>query len=193
MDGHYRVLVASIGIEAGTNPIARYLRDQGHEVIAAPHYDTALEGGESVAQAAIQEDVDMIDLTVSATVEPRVNQYLSDMLAQYDAEDIDTDLHYPPKDPGRARWTQLDQIGPTNGQLLSEAGLDPDTATFKDVWNALADGYTSRLDDEQDGMRVGRAQAKNIRRANEDRYGDEPTPDQQSSISWWAKQYSDTG
>ncbi len=179
-----RVLVASIGVDdPGTGSVARYLRDAGQEVIVAGDYDTV----DGVVRATVQEDVAAVDLTVSPHDEPRIEQTLTDRLSRYDADDVLTDLHYRVDDPRRDAWTELDGVGRTNGQLLADAGLTPDEATFRDVWNALRDGYIARVGDEQQGERAGRGQAKNIYMANQDRYGDEPVPGAQSTLSWWAR------
>jgi methylmalonyl-CoA mutase, C-terminal domain len=58
-----RILLAKIGLDGhdrGVKIIARYLRDCGHEVI----YMGRRQASAAVAQAAIQEDVDLVGLSV---------------------------------------------------------------------------------------------------------------------------------
>jgi methylmalonyl-CoA mutase C-terminal domain/subunit len=58
-----RILLAKIGLDGhdrGVKIIARYLRDCGHEVI----YMGRRQAPAAVAQAAIQEDVDIVGLSV---------------------------------------------------------------------------------------------------------------------------------
>jgi len=182
-----RVLVASIGVDdPGTGSVARYLRDAGQEVIVAGDYDA--DGVDGVVRATVQEDVAAVDLTVSPRDEPHIEQELASGLAAYDADGVLTDLHYRVDDPCRDAWTVLDGVGRTNGQLLADAGLDPDEAAFRDVWDALRDGYIARVGDEEQGERAGRGQAKTIYSANRDRYRDQPTPGQQSILRCWSRQ-----
>lgn len=186
MKERYRVLVCGIGDqEIDTGYISRYLRDHGNEVIPFQSYADPEQGGAAIVRAAVQEDVDAIDITTTAAAEVRGHDAIESGLQQYDADNIGIDMHYP-ADGLRAAWTRLDGVGDVNGQLLADAGLDPDDATVKDVWNALQDGYTERLGDEAVGQDAGRAQAKRIIVQNRERYKGQPTPGQQSSIRWWA-------
>jgi methylmalonyl-CoA mutase C-terminal domain/subunit len=82
-----RVLVAKPGLDGhdrGAKVIARALRDAGMEVVYTGLHQTA----EQVVEAAIQEDVDIIGLSILSgahlTIFPRVCQ----LLRESNAEDI---------------------------------------------------------------------------------------------------------
>ncbi len=82
-----RVLVGKPGLDGhdrGAKVIARALRDAGMEVIYSGLHQTP----EQIVEAAIQEDVDLIGLSILSgshmTVFPRIKQ----LLKEQDAEDI---------------------------------------------------------------------------------------------------------
>lgn len=186
----YRVLVGSIGgdTERSVTRTAE-LRDAGQEVVPLGTY-TQDPGTDLVVQAAIQEDVDVIDLAVDQEIREQVERYVADELAAYSAGDIMINtVRYSYRQRVR-RWTDLDRVGPVNAGILA-VGLDPDTATFKDIWNTLEQAYIARTGDPLTGKCAGRGQAKNIYTANLDRYGDHPTPGHQSNMSWWTKHGED--
>lgn len=86
-DGHVRVLVAKVGLDGhdrGVKIVARTLRDAGMDVIYTGLHRTAQE----VVDAAIQEDVDVIGISILSgahmTVFPRVLK----LLAERGADDI---------------------------------------------------------------------------------------------------------
>ncbi|MFM8530266.1 MAG: cobalamin B12-binding domain-containing protein [Ilumatobacteraceae bacterium] len=63
MSGGLRVLVAKVGLDGhdrGVKVVARLLRDAGHEVI----YTGLFQTPETVAAAAVDEDVDVIGLSM---------------------------------------------------------------------------------------------------------------------------------
>ncbi|MFZ5597256.1 MAG: cobalamin B12-binding domain-containing protein [Bacillota bacterium] len=87
MGGKIRVLVAKPGLDGhdrGARVIARGLRDAGMEVIYTGLHQTP----EQIVEAAIQEDVDVVGLSILSgahmTVFPRVNE----LLKEKGAEDI---------------------------------------------------------------------------------------------------------
>ncbi|GAB6172868.1 cobalamin B12-binding domain-containing protein [Paradesulfitobacterium aromaticivorans] len=84
---HIRVLVGKPGLDGhdrGAKVIARALRDAGMEVIYSGLHQTP----EQIVEAAIQEDVDLIGLSIMSgahlTIFPRVKE----LLKQQQAEDI---------------------------------------------------------------------------------------------------------
>lgn len=81
MENKIRVLVAKPGLDGhdrGAKVVARALRDAGMEVIYTGLHQTA----EQVVEAAIQEDVDIIGLSILSgahlTIFPRVKELLSE-------------------------------------------------------------------------------------------------------------------
>ena len=87
MDRKIRVLVAKPGLDGhdrGAKVVARALRDAGMEVI----YTGLRQSPEQVVQAAIQEDVDVVALSIlsgaHATLFPRVTE----LLAEKGASDV---------------------------------------------------------------------------------------------------------
>ena len=80
-EGRIRVLVAKPGLDGhdrGAKVVARGLRDAGFEVIYTGLHQTP----EMIAQAAIQEDVDVVGLSILSgahlTLFPRVRKLLSE-------------------------------------------------------------------------------------------------------------------
>jgi len=90
MDGEsntIRVLVAKVGLDGhdrGVKIVARALRDAGMEVIYTGLHRTPQE----VVDAAIQEDVDVIGVSILSGAHMTVFPRLMDLLAAHDATDI---------------------------------------------------------------------------------------------------------
>ncbi|MEC8943927.1 MAG: cobalamin-dependent protein, partial [Acidobacteriota bacterium] len=82
-----RVLVAKPGLDGhdrGAKIVARALRDAGMEVIYAGLRQTP----EMVVQAAIQEDVDVIGLSIHSGAHNYILERIVELLKEHDAEDI---------------------------------------------------------------------------------------------------------
>lgn len=87
MNRPIRVLVAKIGLDGhdrGAKVIATALRDAGMEVI----YTGLRQTPEMVVQAAIQEDVDVIGVSILSGAHLSVFKKLKDLLNQQNVEDI---------------------------------------------------------------------------------------------------------
>jgi methylmalonyl-CoA mutase C-terminal domain/subunit len=87
MNRPIRVLVAKIGLDGhdrGAKVIATALRDAGMEVI----YTGLRQTPEMVVQAAIQEDVDVIGVSILSGAHISVFKKLKDLLSQQNVEDI---------------------------------------------------------------------------------------------------------
>lgn len=85
--GRIRVVVGTFGPEGhdrAAEAMARTLRDAGHEVI----YVGLHQAPEQVVETAIQEDADVIGLSVLAGDAPAFFARLMDLLAERDATDI---------------------------------------------------------------------------------------------------------
>ena len=82
-----RVLVAKPGLDGhdrGAKVVARAMRDAGMEVIYAGLRQTP----EMVVQAAIQEDVDVIGLSIHSGAHNYILERVVELLKEQDAEDI---------------------------------------------------------------------------------------------------------
>jgi methylmalonyl-CoA mutase C-terminal domain/subunit len=82
-----RVLVAKPGLDGhdrGAKVIARALRDAGMEVI----YTGLRQTPEQVAEAAVQEDVDVVALSLLSGAHMTLMPKIVDLLRQKEAEDI---------------------------------------------------------------------------------------------------------
>lgn len=82
-----RVLVAKIGLDGhdrGAKVIATALRDAGMEVI----YTGLRQTPEMVVQAALQEDVDVIGVSILSGAHLNVFKKLNDLLSQQNVSDI---------------------------------------------------------------------------------------------------------
>lgn len=82
-----RVLVGKPGLDGhdrGAKVIARALRDAGMEVIYSGLHQTP----EQIVEAAIQEDVDLIGLSILSGSHMTVFQRIKELLKEQDAEDI---------------------------------------------------------------------------------------------------------
>jgi len=82
-----RIVVAKPGLDGhdrGAKVIARALRDAGHEVIYTGLHQTP----EQIVETAIQEDADVIGLSVLSGAHMTIFRKLIDLLDQRDARDI---------------------------------------------------------------------------------------------------------
>jgi methylmalonyl-CoA mutase C-terminal domain/subunit len=82
-----RVVVAKPGLDGhdrGAKIVARALRDAGHEVIYTGLHQTP----EQIVETAIQEDADLIGLSVLSGAHMTLFKRLVDLLKERDAEDI---------------------------------------------------------------------------------------------------------
>jgi len=82
-----RVLVAKPGLDGhdrGAKVVARALRDAGMEVIYAGLRQTP----EMVVQSAVQEDVDVIGLSIHSGAHNYIVERVVELLQEQDAEDI---------------------------------------------------------------------------------------------------------
>lgn len=87
MERKIRVLVAKPGLDGhdrGAKVVARALRDAGMEVIYTGLHQTS----EQIVEAAIQEDVDVIGLSLLSGAHMTLIPDVIDMLKEKDAEDI---------------------------------------------------------------------------------------------------------
>ena len=75
---------ASTGTTAGAKIVARALRDAGHEVIYTGLHQTP----EQIVETAIQEDADLIGLSVLSGAHMTLFRTLVELLAERDASDI---------------------------------------------------------------------------------------------------------
>ncbi len=82
-----RIVVAKPGLDGhdrGAKIVARALRDAGHEVIYTGLHQTP----EQIVETAIQEDADLIGLSVLSGAHMTLFRRLLDLLAERDATDI---------------------------------------------------------------------------------------------------------
>jgi methylmalonyl-CoA mutase, C-terminal domain len=82
-----RVVVGKPGLDGhdrGAKIVARALRDAGHEVIYTGLHQTP----EQIVETAIQEDADLIGLSVLSGAHMTLFRKLVDLLAERDASDI---------------------------------------------------------------------------------------------------------
>jgi methylmalonyl-CoA mutase C-terminal domain/subunit len=82
-----RIVVAKPGLDGhdrGAKVVARALRDAGHEVIYTGLHQTP----EQIVETAIQEDADMIGLSVLSGAHMTLFRKVVDLLAERDASDI---------------------------------------------------------------------------------------------------------
>lgn len=83
----YRVLVAKLGLDGhdrGAKVVARALRDAGFEVI----YTGIKQTPEMVARSAIQEDVDVVGISILSGAHMALVPEVLRLLREYGAEDI---------------------------------------------------------------------------------------------------------
>lgn len=86
-DTHYRILIAKPGLDGhdrGAKVVARALRDAGHEVIYTGLHQTP----EMIVSAAIQEDVDLVGISILSGAHNHLVPAILDQLAARDAGDI---------------------------------------------------------------------------------------------------------
>ena len=85
--GRLRIVVGKPGLDGhdrGAKIVARALRDAGHEVIYTGLHQTP----EQIVETAIQEDADLIGLSVLSGAHMTLFRTLVDLLADRDASDI---------------------------------------------------------------------------------------------------------
>jgi len=85
--GRIRIVVAKPGLDGhdrGAKIVARALRDAGHEVIYTGLHQTP----EQIVETAIQEDADLIGLSVLSGAHMTLFRRLLELLAERDATDI---------------------------------------------------------------------------------------------------------
>ena len=85
--GRVRIVVGKPGLDGhdrGAKIVARALRDAGHEVIYTGLHQTP----EQIVETAIQEDADLIGLSVLSGAHMTLFKTLLDLLAERDASDI---------------------------------------------------------------------------------------------------------
>ena len=85
--GRLRIVVGKPGLDGhdrGAKIVARALRDAGHEVIYTGLHQTP----EQIVETAIQEDADLIGLSVLSGAHMTLFRTLLDLLAERDASDI---------------------------------------------------------------------------------------------------------
>jgi methylmalonyl-CoA mutase C-terminal domain/subunit len=86
-EGKIRVLVAKPGLDGhdrGAKVVARALRDAGFEVI----YTGLRQTPEQVAEAALQEDVDVVGLSILSGAHMRLTEEIMKLLKERDMADI---------------------------------------------------------------------------------------------------------
>jgi methylmalonyl-CoA mutase C-terminal domain/subunit len=87
MSGRVRIVVAKPGLDGhdrGAKVVARALRDAGFEVIYTGLHQTP----EQIVDTAIQEDADVIGMSILSGAHLTLFQKVMDLLAQRDAKDI---------------------------------------------------------------------------------------------------------
>jgi methylmalonyl-CoA mutase, C-terminal domain len=87
MDRKIRVLVAKPGLDGhdrGAKVVARALRDAGMEVI----YTGLRQTPEQIVQAAIQEDVDVVAMSILSGAHNHLFPRVTELLAQKGADDV---------------------------------------------------------------------------------------------------------
>ncbi|HEX6150052.1 cobalamin B12-binding domain-containing protein [Nocardioides sp.] len=85
--GRIRIVVGKPGLDGhdrGAKIVARALRDAGHEVIYTGLHQTP----EQIVETAIQEDADLIGLSVLSGAHMTLFRRLLELLAERDASDI---------------------------------------------------------------------------------------------------------
>ena len=107
------MLIAKPGLDGhdrGAKIVARALRDAGMEVIYAGLRQTP----EMVVQAAIQEDVDVIGLSIHSGAHNYILERIVELLKEHDAEDIGMVVGgiIPDRDVERLKGLGIDAIFP---------------------------------------------------------------------------------
>jgi methylmalonyl-CoA mutase C-terminal domain/subunit len=119
-DKHIRVLVAKPGLDGhdrGAKVVARALRDAGMEVI----YTGLRQTPEMVVQSAVQEDVDVIGLSIHSGAHNYILERVIELLKEQEAEDIILVVGgiIPDRDVEHLRALGVDAIFPP-GTMTSE-------------------------------------------------------------------------
>jgi len=86
-DTHYRILIAKPGLDGhdrGAKVVARALRDAGHEVIYTGLHQTP----DMIVNAAIQEDVDLVGISILSGAHNHLVPAILEGLAAREAGDI---------------------------------------------------------------------------------------------------------
>jgi methylmalonyl-CoA mutase C-terminal domain/subunit len=86
-DRKIRVLVAKPGLDGhdrGAKVIARALRDAGMEVV----YTGIRQTPEMIAEAALQEDVDVVGMSILSGAHMSLFPRIMDLLREYDMDDV---------------------------------------------------------------------------------------------------------
>jgi methylmalonyl-CoA mutase C-terminal domain/subunit len=86
-DRKIRVLVAKPGLDGhdrGAKVIARALRDAGMEVV----YTGIRQTPEMIAEAALQEDVDVVGMSILSGAHMALFPRIMDLLREYDMDDV---------------------------------------------------------------------------------------------------------
>ena len=86
-DKRIRVLVAKPGLDGhdrGAKVIARALRDAGMEVV----YTGIRQTPEMIAEAALQEDVDVVGMSILSGAHMALFPRVMDLLREYDMDDV---------------------------------------------------------------------------------------------------------
>ena len=112
-DKRIRVLVAKPGLDGhdrGAKVVARALRDAGMEVI----YTGLRQSPEMVVQSAVQEDVDVIGLSIHSGAHNYILGRVVELLKEQDSEDILLVVGgiIPQRDVERLRELGVDAIFP---------------------------------------------------------------------------------
>ena len=107
------MLIAKPGLDGhdrGAKIVARALRDAGMEVIYAGLRQTP----EMVVQAAVQEDVDVIGLSIHSGAHNYILERIVELLKEHDAQDIGLVVGgiIPDRDVARLRGLGIDAIFP---------------------------------------------------------------------------------
>ena len=107
------MLIAKPGLDGhdrGAKIVARALRDAGMEVIYAGLRQTP----EMVVQAAVQEDVDVIGLSIHSGAHNYILERIVELLKEHDAQDIGLVVGgiIPDRDVERLRGLGIDAIFP---------------------------------------------------------------------------------
>ena len=101
-----RVLVAKVGLDGhdrGVKVVARILRDAGYEVI----YTGLFQTPETVAAAAIDEDVDAVGLSMLSGAHMTLVPKVVDKLREAGVDvPVDRRRHHPGRTTCRSSWTQ---------------------------------------------------------------------------------------
>ncbi len=168
-DTVYRVLVGSMNEQDDAAAVlTRSLREQGHEAVYVGDQDEI----DVFVTGAVQEDVDIVSITLDHGSAAAARDYLADELGAYGADDILVAVRSETVNADTAfhAWQELDSIGPRNASVLTSADIDPESASYDDIEEALIDGYRTQFDDPEKGQTIGKSQAKVIRSANSDRF-----------------------